>query len=51
MEAGGCCPEISRARANGCVSRLRRDLLLRGTDKVSSLQGTGKGVKYGKEKQ
>lgn len=38
MEAGGYRPEISRARANGRVSGLRRDLLLRGTDKVSSLR-------------
>lgn len=36
MEAGGYRPEISRARANGRVSGLRRDLLLRATDKVSS---------------
>lgn len=41
MEAGGYRPEISRARANGCVSGLRRDLLLRGTDKVSSPREAG----------
>jgi len=50
MEAGGYRLEISRARANGRVSGLRRDLLLRRTDKVS-LREVGKGVKYGKEKR
>lgn len=54
MEAGGYRSEVTRARANGRMSGLRRDLLLQGRgeggNKVLSPQEDGKGVKYGKEK-